>query len=201
MTLYLAQADRVRAGSSRATCPHFYAFASSKGDSMKNQLLVALTLAITTPLTNAIAMVLGLYDGNILQFTWPAFFVAVMYLIGGEKDVRGAANIYCAGATGLLWGILCATAIGYLAGIVGPIAGMALGLGGTIFVYVALMHPLPMFFNNYGVMFYLTSCLFVTQMTVEWMLVDFIGGIFYMVITFGLVKLLTKIPLISLKSK
>ena len=115
---------------------------------MKNQLLVALTLAITTPLTNAIAMALGLYDGNILQFTWPAFFVAVMYLIGGEKDVHGAANIYCAGVTGLLWGILCATAIGYLAGIVGPIA-----------------------------------------------------GIFYMVITFGLVKLLTKIPLISLKSK
>lgn len=33
---------------------------------MKNQLLVALTLAITTPLTNAIAMALGLYDGNIL---------------------------------------------------------------------------------------------------------------------------------------
>ena len=27
------------------------------------------------------------------------------------------------------------------------------------------------------------------------------SGIFYMVITFGLVKLLTKIPLISLKSK
>lgn len=167
---------------------------------MKNTLLIALTLAITTPLTNAIAMALGLYDGNILQFTWPAFFVAVLYLIGGCKTVRDSVNIYCGALTGLLWGLMCATAIVYLSGIVGPIAGMALGLGGTIFVYVALMGPLPMFFNNYGVMFYLTACLFATQMTVEWMLVDVIGGVFYMTITFALATFLTKVPLISLKS-
>ena len=169
--------------------------------SMKNVALIALVLAITTPLTNAIAMAFGLYDGNILQFTWPAFFVAVLYLIGGGKTHRDALKIMCGGLTGLLWGIMCATAIVFLSGVIGPIPGMAIGLGGTIFVYALLMGPLPMFFNNEGVMFYLTSCLFASQMTVKWMIVDVVGGIFYMFITFGLVTLLTKIPMMSFKSE
>lgn len=165
---------------------------------MKNTALIALVLAITTPLTNAIAMAFGLYDGNILQFTWPAFFVAVLYLIGGGTTARDALKIMGGALTGLVWGVMCAAAIGYLAGIIGPIPGMALGLGSTILVYVLLMGPLPMLFNNEGVMFYLTSCLFATQMTVQWMVVDVVGGIFYMFITFSLVALLTKIPMMKM---
>ena len=67
MTLYLAQADRVRAGCSGGTCPHFLCICIEQ-DFMKNQLLVALTLAITTPLTNAIAMVYRRHFYMVITF-------------------------------------------------------------------------------------------------------------------------------------
>lgn len=167
----------------------------------KTTVIIAIILAVAIPLCNAIVTSLGLVSVSPLWVNWPGFFVVLLFLIGKEKTLRDCMNIVVSGIVGIIWSYLGAQLIGACMGFFDPILAVALGVGAMVFLFALLMGPLPLFFNNYGFLFYLVAALFTVQEPVLWSCSTVIVGAVYMLLVFGGIKLFCGFDSIQLTMK
>ena len=167
----------------------------------KTVIKIAIVLCIAIPVVNALALLTGFASNNPLVYVWPGFFVTLLFLIGKEKTLRDCGNIVCSGIVGIIWSLLGGLLIGVLSGVMPTLAALSLGVGIMVFLFAALMGPLPMFFNNYGFLFYLVAACFSVQLPIEWICSTVIIGAIYMFLVFGGIKLLCGFDSIELTIK
>ena len=149
----------------------------------KTDVIVAICLALCIPFCNMCIMLLGINGENpALWYTFPGFFVALLYTIGKGRTLRDLLDVVVSGLVGILWAYLGAELIGILIPVMGAIPGVFVSVAVMVFIFGALMGPLPTFFNNYGFMYYLVMALFVTQMLATWAVCELVVGAVVMMI-------------------
>lgn len=168
----------------------------------KTDVIVAICLALCIPFCNMCIMLLGINGENpALWYTFPGFFVALLYTIGKGRTLRDLFDVVVSGLVGILWAYLGAELIGILVPVMGAIPGVFVSVAVMVFIFGVLMGPLPTFFNNYGFMYYLVMALFVTQMPATWAVCELVVGAVYCVILFGSFKLFAKFSPIEFSMK
>ncbi|MDR0593079.1 MAG: hypothetical protein LBG60_07470 [Bifidobacteriaceae bacterium] len=154
---------------------------------------IALVLCIGIP----IVLVLGLATGfaaenGPLPMVWPGFFVVLLFIIGKESSLRGLAQIALGGLVAVWYAWAGNQLIGFLLNQLHLHQWAAVGLGVCVgvFVYGALMAPLPWAFNNYGFLYYLVAAAFAEAKPVQWSGAVIVVGALFAVLIFGGIKLL-----------
>lgn len=155
--------------------------------SNKQFAILGAILAVVIVVFVDASLITGFAGMPPLMYIWPAIAMTLLYMIGHEHNLAGVANIMVSGAVGIIGSLVCGMCIGYLVTVMPPLAGIGIAVGGFVFAFCALMGVAPMFFNNYGVLFFFVSSLFSEQLTVTWLIALALSAVF-MACVFGLLK-------------
>jgi hypothetical protein len=159
----------------------------------KATCIIGLILGIAIP----VVLVLG---GMIVKTSdlWPGFFVVLLYFIGRCTNLGELKEIVLGGLVGLFWNWWGFLLIGYLVPHVGFQAALAIGVGVPVFILAILGDISQVWFNNYGMIYYLTSAMFAEQSldhTLTWMGTLLGAGLVFGILVFGSLKTFLKMPL------
>ena len=138
----------------------------------KQTVIIGLIVATWLCVTLFGIQLFGLHDG------WPAFLVLLFFFETGAK-VEKLKNIFCGGAVGIL------LALGFFLGVefLEPMMGLGTAIFAMVFLIVFLIIVLGdishTLFNNYAFCYFTVSLIYSEQATLEWLLVLFLGGAFF----------------------
>lgn len=140
----------------------------------KSRVMTGLIVAIWLCLTLFILELVGIHGG------WPAFLTLMFFTLGGAK-MENLKAIFIGGTVGILAARLLVLGVELLmvAGL-----GMQVGIFLMVFLIVFLLVVLEdlshLLFNSYSFAYFTVALVPATQATIEWLLVLYLGGGFFL---------------------
>jgi len=142
-------------------------------------LIVAAWLCVTL-------VVLGIF--KITQ-GWPAFLILLFFFESGA-NLKNLINIFVGGIVGLLLGGVLPLAAVAIAPALGLQVSILIVVFIIVFLLIALGDVAHMFFNNYAFVYFTIALIFPKQLTLQWLGVLIVGGLFFVGGCLGFFKLL-----------
>jgi len=140
----------------------------------KHRIITGLIVASWLCVTLFVLGLFNIHDG------WPAF-LALMFFIMGSGKTENLKSIFLGGTTGLLMAALIVIGVEFLIPTMG--LGMQTAIYIMVFITVFLLVVLEdlnhTLFNNYAFGYFTVALVPAQQATVNWIIVLFLGGAFF----------------------
>lgn len=158
----------------------------SESKGLKNETLIAgLIVAAWLCVT---LVVLGIF--KITQ-GWPAWLI-LLFFFGSGANLKNLINISVGGIVGLLLAGVLPLAVGAIAPVLGLQVSILIVVFIIVFLLIGLGDVAHMFFNNYAFVYFTIAVIYPKQLTLEWLGVLILGGLFFVGGCLGFFKLLTR---------
>ena len=138
----------------------------------KNEVIVNVAVFLWIFVVNVVAAIVSPIP------TWPMFFVTIFYFTLGA-DPKNIAKIFLSGAMGLVFALLFALALQYLAPVIGIVPVLCIALFVILGLVIVGGGYLPIIFNNITFAYMTIGTInmeIIGDMFLNWMIMLILGG-------------------------